>query len=554
MYNNSIKVKNYKCFKEELEGFEKIVPINVIIGKNNSGKSSLIDIIEALCTGSNNVKEVYSEYRPTYQQFEKDFIKVYGYNHANQILNLYFQVVQNLAVIYKCETHTKNPIFRWPQHPEINKLPTNTNGINLKEIFSSLRFQDFEGYKFRRLNAERDIKTETPNGDITVQSNGGGATNIIQQFLTRKDLQKQKLIKKEFLESINSIVKPEIEFIEILVQVSKSDPKWEICFEDKFGNNIFLSDMGSGIRTVILVLINLFLIPSQENYDISNYIFAFEELENNLHPSLQRKLYQFIKNFAETNKCIFFITTHSNIGIDIFYNSEISQLITVGNANGLSTCKTIVKNHHLGELLNELGFKASDLLQTNGIIWVEGPSDRVYIKRWIGLMDDTLLEGIHYSIMFYGGKLLSNLTFTTGDESLEEFISLLKINKNSFVVIDKDARRETEKIAATKERIQTEIGLDNCWITKGREIENYISVSSLNDWLSNKKVKGCENIVFEKFDKLEDKLPCLTPLYNRNKNGYAKEIINFINENDLDVMDLRIKLNSIVNSIKKWNA
>ena len=33
-------------------------------------------------------------------------------------------------------------------------------------------------------------------------------------------------------------------------------------------------------------------------------------------------------------------------------------------------------------MLNDLDVRASDLLQSNGIIWVEGPSDRIYIKRW----------------------------------------------------------------------------------------------------------------------------------------------------------------------------
>lgn len=34
--DNSIKVKNYKCFGDEEQGFEKIFPINIIIGRNNS--------------------------------------------------------------------------------------------------------------------------------------------------------------------------------------------------------------------------------------------------------------------------------------------------------------------------------------------------------------------------------------------------------------------------------------------------------------------------------------------------------------------------------------
>lgn len=42
----SIKVKNYKCFGNDDSGFDEIKPINIIIGRNNTGKSSLLDIIE----------------------------------------------------------------------------------------------------------------------------------------------------------------------------------------------------------------------------------------------------------------------------------------------------------------------------------------------------------------------------------------------------------------------------------------------------------------------------------------------------------------------------
>ena len=46
MRDVSLKFKNYKCFGEELQGFESILPINIIIGRNNSGKSSLLDLIK----------------------------------------------------------------------------------------------------------------------------------------------------------------------------------------------------------------------------------------------------------------------------------------------------------------------------------------------------------------------------------------------------------------------------------------------------------------------------------------------------------------------------
>ncbi len=37
------------------------------------------------------------------------------------------------------------------------------------------------------------------------------------------------------------------------------------------------------------------------------------------------------------------------------------------------------------ELLNDLDIRVSDLVQTNRIIWVEEPSDRIYVKRWLQL-------------------------------------------------------------------------------------------------------------------------------------------------------------------------
>ncbi|MEZ4770015.1 MAG: hypothetical protein R2844_16480, partial [Caldilineales bacterium] len=72
--------------------------------------------------------------------------------------------------------------------------------------------------------------------------------------------------------------------------------------------------------------------------------------------------------------------------------------------------------------------RASDILQANCIIWVEGPSDRIYLKHWLRTIAPELDEGIQFSIMFYGGRLLSHLS--ADDAEIDEFISLRKINQN----------------------------------------------------------------------------------------------------------------------------
>ena len=44
---NKIIFEGYKCFKNETI-IQNIKPINIVIGKNNIGKSSLLDIIEII--------------------------------------------------------------------------------------------------------------------------------------------------------------------------------------------------------------------------------------------------------------------------------------------------------------------------------------------------------------------------------------------------------------------------------------------------------------------------------------------------------------------------
>ena len=87
--------------------------------------------------------------------------------------------------------------------------------------------------------------------------------------------------------------------------------------------------------------------------------------------------------------------------------------------------------------------------------------------------------------MFYGGACLASLS-AADCISEEGFVDLLRINPNVVVVIDRDGDSPEEPLREYKQRIQAEVGPDKCWITEGREIENYLPSSRLERFLKSR--------------------------------------------------------------------
>ncbi|NOZ45961.1 MAG: ATP-binding protein [Chlorobi bacterium] len=554
IYNNKITVKNYKCFDSSGGGFEKILPINLIIGKNNSGKSSLVDLIsfivekkkEFIEIGRDNaIPEVIIEHELTEQEISRTFPSgTSGGGIPGSNFFEYGKQFVGKTYTYKLEENGKktflslNAEFVTPAR----KLFDGLTGV-IKEPLS--------GKTFCNISAERDIVPEVTNAEIVFTPNGSGATNAIQQIINRTN-RDNRLIEQELLSELNTIVNPDIKFTRIFVQL-RDNNHWEIFFEDANKKSIALSKMGSGIKTVLLVLLNLVVRPVIENKNRNLYVFAFEELENNLHPSLQRRLYNYIRNYSENHSSYFFLTTHSNVVIDAFGTYKNSQLIHVVNDGNKSISATILSYNGTKQILNDLGIKASDILQSNGVIWVEGPSDRNYINKWLELLAH-LKEGLHYSIMFYGGRLLSNLSFDF-EWFNKEVIPLLKINRNAFVVLDRDGKTMNAKINDTKNRITSEIGESNSWITKGREIENYLTDKTISNWLLDKHGYKTDfsNDKNTKLEVIINSNERIKLNYNLSKTVYSSEIVKFIDKDSLETLDLKENLLNLIEKIEKWN-
>lgn len=541
----NISFKGYKAFSnKEYVNINNISRVNVIIGKNNSGKTSLLDVVEL----------VYSESAPIRPGFE--------------IESVYFDIPFDHEVVNGVFSGGLCGIGRWDQsslqqYVDGKLFSLDIRGSKSIALRDTTMFQDLgyhieqgidvlskrrHEYKFRKILAERSINPEKED-EIHLESNGVGATNLIRVFINDSDYD-ENVIELELLSALNFIMMPEAEYVSIRVQqVNYSkETYWEVFLQEKGMQRVPLSKTGSGLKTIVLVLLNLLVIPQTNEYKGSKIVYGFEELENNLHPAMQRRLFEYLYNFAIKMDIILYLTTHSHIAINAFFDKEEANIFHVIKDNGVAKIKNIETHIDKTEILDDLDVKASDLLQANGIIWVEGPSDRIYIKKWLEIFtENNFKEGKDYQFLYYGGRLLSQ--YSAQEET--ELISIITINRNGAIVIDSDKRTENDPINDTKNRIVNEFNklYMFSWVTKGKEIENYLPKNAIESMLGIDIRKECGQ--YELFPTYVDKH---YKNFKNKKVPFANQIKEYITfENSAEILDIKEQIEKLYEQIEKWN-
>lgn len=568
-----ISFQGHTCFKTGWSGFDTVKPVNVIIGRNNTGKSKLLDLVRAfltgdysgegttwrlLCHGTLDVESL----REAFPENKNGGI-LYGNHWKN-----YGERFIGLPVSWEFDQRTnrvENVIYPDPNPIPKNLAEAETVKNILKKILGNAQyFRRVE--HFHRLLADRDVRPETSEAQLELQPDGRGASNIVRRYLTSSSYEsRQKLVAVDVLTALNIIFGEDGHFTEINVKVhdnlqNPGPNMWEIYIRQDRKGLIPLRDSGSGLKTVILVLINLLVRYDISGYQKSHIAFAFEELENNLHPTVLRRLLRYIEEYAVRENVPIFLTTHSSVALDLFGPSPNAQIVHVSH-DGESASTTTVKTHfdQIG-VIAALGAKPSDLLQANGIIWVEGPSDAIYINQWLNLFTNgELLPGRDYQCAFYGGSLLARTQFVSPDKEVDDLVNLFRINPHIAVICDSDKSSKTAKLKDRVLRIQKEVRKipgSHIWITHPREIENYLSGETLQQ--AYKKTNLPDPVQFE----------CFFPKKSHASNYFETNLkLKSVDKMELAIQTTRYmtldsmqnrfdwtdKMTELVTCIKSWN-
>lgn len=392
MHVNKVLIENYKCF----EGRFKLLlakDVNIIVGNNEAGKSTIIEAIHICLTGllngrhlrnnlsqylfNNKVEKDYLDSLKTEEKLPPPKITIEVYLEEGPALfegNNNLEKTKSTGISFKIEFDPEYQL----QYEELIKSGEDINSIPIEYYKITWRSFARDGVTSRSIPFKSAIidstATRYQNGsDIYIsrivrnELDEKQKVEISQAYRSLKEQFKETPSIQEINEKITSIADISEKEVKIGVNLATKDA-WEFGLTT-FLNDVPFQNVGKGEQCIVKTNLSL-----GNKASLNAGVILIEEPENHLSHS---KLNQFIKgitNKSQEKQVV--ITTHDNfvankLGLNNLILLHNQKVMSIGDLKGDTQ-----------EFFQKLpGYQTLRMLLAKKAVLVEGDSDELIVQK-----------------------------------------------------------------------------------------------------------------------------------------------------------------------------
>lgn len=463
MQIRSLHIKNFKSIRElTIRDIENAL---ILVGKNNTGKTVVIDAIRAV-TGNYAVSKsdfnekkqnieiamildvtkedlhlfhahgIVSAYK-RYELWERDFCEKLP-SFTNGQLSFVCSINYNGKIRYEDERH-KNNRYISEILPKLYFIDTNRNLASFQEDL--LMFEKSEELSILRSNTCMFDVAKTCNHCFScIGLINQKRPDELQLHETAKLLEHKiyQLNISEFSRKMNINYRKNGGVEDILYSLSYDTDKMFSIEVDAWHEELKrlspVEQLGNGMKSIYMLSLLETYIEDEKRMQ-SIIIVEYPELF--LHPSLQKTASKILYRLSKKNQVIF--TTHSPNMVANFTRGQICQMVL--DEEGYSVAH---RNADIDDILNDLGYSANDFLNVDFVFIVEGKQDKTRFP---------LLLEKYYSDVYDKSGNLSRISIITTNSctNIKTYANLKYMNqlylRDQFLMIRDSDGKNPEELA-----------------------------------------------------------------------------------------------------------